>query len=114
MSSSEQRSPATVEGLRLGAGFAASERDEVVGWLSKLDRRLRRFDADGVDLELSVKGRDTTQQQVVLEAWIAGHERFVATSREAVLKDAVREARDELWRQIDHAVGKRRDARRRG
>lgn len=99
--------PATIEQLRLGAGFADDERDEIASRLSKLDRRLKRFSADAVDMELSVKARDTNEQHVVLETRIAGYERFVATSDEPQMKDALNEVRDELWRQVDDAVNKR-------
>lgn len=105
--------PATLERLRLGTGFADDERDQITSRLNKLNRRLKRFDADAVDMELSVKGRDTNEQQVVLETWIAGYERFVATSREPEMKDALNEVRDDLWRQVDDAVNKRTTRSRR-
>jgi ribosome-associated translation inhibitor RaiA len=101
------RTPASMEQLRLGTGFAESEREEVVTRLRKLDRRLKRFDADATELEISVKGRDSNEQQVVLEAWLPGLDRIVAVSKEPKVKDALLEVRDELWRQIDDAVGKR-------
>lgn len=103
----KDRTPASTRQLRLGNGFTAGEREEVIGRLSKLDRRLKRFDADATDLEVSIKGRDSNEQQVVLEARVPGYDRFVATSREAKLRHALRDVRDELWRQIDDAVTKR-------
>lgn len=102
------------EQLRLGAGFREDERGEVVARFSKLDRRLKRFDADATALEVSIKGRDTNEQQVTLEARLPGHDRFVAVSQEPRLKDALNDVRDDIWRQIDDAVNKRTDARRRG
>ncbi|MBW3561404.1 MAG: HPF/RaiA family ribosome-associated protein [Actinobacteria bacterium] len=106
--------PATVDEIRLGAGFSDEEREDVVSRLRKLDRRLKRFDEDAVDLEVSVKGRDTNEQHVVLEARVAGYERFVATSTEPQMRDALNEVRDEIWRQIDDAVNKRTSKARRG
>lgn len=103
---------ATVDQLRLGAGFHPDERDEIVERLRKLDRRLKRFDADTVQLELSVKGRDSNEQHIVLEARVGGLERFVVTSREADLKDALNDVRDDLWRQLDDALGRKVAARR--
>lgn len=105
--------PASVEQLRLATGFAASERDRILETLRKLDRRLARFPADEVDMELSVKERDTPSQYVVLEAWIAKKERFVATSREADLRDALMDVREDLWKQIDKAVNRTIDRKRR-
>lgn len=105
--------PATVDQLRLGAGFSDDERDDITSRLSKLNRRLKRFRADVVDMELSVKARDTIEQHVVLETRIAGYERFVATSDEQSMKDALKEVRDDLWRQIDDEVNKRTSKARR-
>lgn len=103
----QHRTPAGVAQLRLGIGFNNGERDDVIARLSKLDRRLRRFDADAVNLELSVKARDTNEQQVMLEAKIAGFDRFLAISRQPLLKDALNDVRDDIWRQIDDAFDKK-------
>ncbi len=105
--------PASTSQLRLGSGFHEAERDDVIARVSKLDRRLQRFDADATELEISVKGRDSNEQHVVFEARIPGHDRFVATSREPRLKDALNDVRDEMWRLIDDAVTRRDDARKR-
>lgn len=107
--------PASVDRLRLGTGFAESERPKILELFRKLDRRLQRFPADEVDLELSVKERDTPAQSVVLECWIAElrGERFVATSTEPDLRDALMECREDLWRQIDRAISRRIDQQRR-
>lgn len=110
---SAQAGAASVDLLRLATGFAARERDEIVALMRKLDRRLARFPADEVDLELSVKERDTPSQSVVFEAWIAKNERFVATSREQDLRDALMDVREDLWRQIDKAVNRTIDRSRR-
>lgn len=105
--------PASTAQLRLGSGFHDDERDEVVARVSKLDRRLQRFDADATQLELSVKGRDSNEQHVVFEARLPGHDRLVATSSEPRLRDALNDVRDDMWRLIDDAVTKRDDARKR-
>jgi hypothetical protein len=105
--------PASTEQIRLGAGFQSDERSDIVNRMRKLDRRLQRFDAEATDIEVSVKGRDSQEQQVVLEAWLPGHDRFVAVSREAKLKDALNHVRDEMWRQIDDAMSRKVSARRR-
>jgi ribosome-associated translation inhibitor RaiA len=95
---------ATVEtSLRLGNGFAQDERGPIVeGWAS-LDARLRSFDAGSVDMELSVKERGEASQRTVLEAWISGQTRVVATSSEPDLARALHEVRDDLIRQLTDA-----------
>ena len=97
-------STATVEAsLRLGNGFAQDERGPIVeGWAS-LDTRLQSFDAGTVELELSVKERGEPSQRTVLEAWISGQTRIVATSNEPDLAQALHEVRDELIRQLTDA-----------
>lgn len=98
---------ASLAQLRLGRGFTDAERDRVVDRLSQLDRHLRRFPADGTSLELVVKDRDTPSQVVTLELWVPNYPRFVASSKEHDLRDALADIRHDLIRQIDDAVGKR-------
>ena len=51
-------------------------------------------------MELSVKERGKASQRTVLEAWIAGQSRVVATSNEPDLARALLEVRDDLIRQL--------------
>lgn len=91
--------------LRIVPEFRTTEHPRVLNRLSgRLDRRLSRWTSAQVEMELSVKERDTNSQRVVLEAWIAGHDRFVATSTDNNLHRAVAEVRDNLVRQINRAV----------
>lgn len=100
--------PASVEDdLRLGDGFAENERERIVERLEKLNRRLKRFPADGTSLELSIKDRDQLSQKVTLECHLPGFPLLVATSRERDLRDALIEIREDLWRQVDEAVNRR-------
>lgn len=102
------------ERLRIVPEFRTDEEDHLRQLMtSKLERRLSRFDAEQVELELSMKGRDTAEQRTVLEAWISGLPRFVATSNELDRDKAVKEVRDDLHRQIDKHVTKQESARRR-
>ncbi len=103
---------ASLRQLQLGAGFSADERARVVDRLSKLNRRLKRFPADGTQLHLSVKERDTPAQSVTLECRVPRFAPFVATSRESDLRAALMDVREDLWRQIDDAVTKRREGAR--
>lgn len=95
---------ATVEeSLRLGSGFGQHERAQIVAGWASLDSRLRSFRAGSVDMELSVKERGEASQRMVLEAWIAGQARVVATSSEPDLGQALNEVRDDLIRQLTDA-----------
>jgi ribosome-associated translation inhibitor RaiA len=111
---SEPSTPANVESsLRLGSGFAADERDSIVeGWAS-LTSRLESFDQGTVELELSVKERSTPSQRTVLEAWIVGSHRLVATSELADLDQALVEVRDDLIRQLSDAKNRTEPRNRR-
>lgn len=106
--------PATVEQIRLGTGFNEDERGRILEVFRKLDRRLKRWTADQVDIELAIKERNTSSQSVTVECWIAdnGNSRFVATSTEQSLHDALMDCREDLWRQIDDHVTKLTDSRR--
>jgi ribosome-associated translation inhibitor RaiA len=103
---------ASLRQLRIGEGFSESERDRVLARLQKLDRRLRKFPADGTELVISVKDRDSTSQKVTLECDLPHFRRIVATSTEPDLRAALMEVREDLWRQIDDAVNKRKEIAR--
>jgi hypothetical protein len=98
---------ASLAQLALGHGFEAAERGRIVERLEKLNRRLKRFPADGTWLEISVKERDTPSQSVTLICELPGYARFVATSSEQQLRDALMDVREDMWRQIDDAVTRR-------
>lgn len=95
------------ERLRLEGGVRQEERPQVVAALSKLDRRLSRFDPAAVELVLKVKERRTPTQSTVLECSVAGWPRLVATSTATELERALAEVRDELSRQLNDVVDKR-------
>lgn len=99
--------------LRIVPEFRTDEHEHIRALLTnKLERRLSRFRPEDVEMELSVKGRDTSEQRTVLEAWIAGLPRFVATSTELDRDKALKEVRDDLHRQIDKHVTKQEGSRR--
>lgn len=103
-----RRRGASLEQLRVGFGFEESERPRIVELLRKLDRQLQRFPAEAVDLELTIKDRDTTAQKVTLEAWLPNMPRVVVTSREHSLRDALMDVREDLWRQLKETLDRRR------
>jgi ribosomal subunit interface protein len=101
--------------LRVGPQFDPSEYDKVAEVVAgRLDRRLERFDDEQLELEITVKDRDTPQQRVTLECWIAaaGRTRFVGTSKQADLWAAVRETAEDVQKQVNKFLSKREDARR--
>lgn len=96
--------PATVAArLRLGSGFAAAERPDILERLSSLDHALAAFAADVVELELSMKDRDRPGQSTTLQCWVAGWPRLVATSSQPAFVSSLVEVRDDLRRQLDDA-----------
>lgn len=103
---------ASLAQLRLGAGFTEGDRERVEQRLEKLNRRLKRFPAEGTELWLTVKDRDSTSQQLTLECLAPRYAPLVATSNEPDLRAALLEVREELGRQINDAVTKRREGHR--
>jgi ribosome-associated translation inhibitor RaiA len=95
--------PTVADTLRFANGVTPAEYDHVFAVMARLDDRLRSFPAGTVDLQLSVKERDTPSQRTTLEAWIAGQQRLVATSEHSDFDAAVAEVRDEMIRQITDA-----------
>jgi hypothetical protein len=111
----DTQAPATVDAcLRLTSGFSADERPRIIDTFTKMDSRLKRWSAEQVDMELSIKERESSSQQVTLECWIhaGGDTRFVATSREGLLQDALMDCREDMIRQIGEFVDRQVDARR--
>lgn len=103
---------ASLAQLRLGAGFTEDDRQLVEERLGQLNRRLRRFPAEGTELLLTVNDRDSTAQRVSLQCLAPRYAPFVATSNEPDLRAALREVREDLSRQITDAVSKRRGGHR--
>jgi hypothetical protein len=99
---------ASVEQLRIEFGFEESERPRIVDVLRKLDRQLRRWSPDAVDLTLSIKDRETQAQKVTMEVRVPNLPRIVVTSKEPVLRDALMDVRDDAWRQIKEQLARRR------
>jgi ribosome-associated translation inhibitor RaiA len=91
------------EALRFGGGLATEERDHVLRVLGALDARLRSYRPGSVELELTIKERDTPSQRTTLEAWISGRPRLVSTSSHTDATLALAEVRDDLIRQITDA-----------
>jgi ribosome-associated translation inhibitor RaiA len=100
--------------LRIVPEFRPDEYDRYRGVVfGNLGRRLERWEPEQVELELSVKERDTNSQRTVLTCWLHGAPKLVATSTQADLDRAVIEVRDDLRRQITRFVDKRDASRTR-
>lgn len=108
----ETRADGRLDRLRLATGFATSEREEIVAQFAPLGARLRSFDDDAIDMELSVKERDGADQRVTLEVWIAGRPRLVSTSSRRDLRAALQEVRDDSVRQIEDGTTREEGSRR--
>lgn len=102
---------ASLDNLRLGDGFHDDERERVLGRMNQMNRQLRRFPAEGTELTLSVKQRDTTAQTVRLELLAPHHAKMVSTSTEGDLMAALADVRSDMIRQINDAVDKRKGGR---
>lgn len=101
--------------LRIVPEFRSNEHDKVRALLldGKLARRMAHWSAEDVELEISVKDRDTSKQRMALECWISKAPKMVATSTRANLEAAVLECRDELHKQVDKFITKKESERRR-
>lgn len=104
--------PDPLDKLRIETGFKANEHAWVIDQFGALGTRLRSFDAESVDMELSVKERGGADQQVTLELWAPGVPHMVATSSRDELGAALQEVRDDLVRQVTTVVEQRADHRR--
>jgi ribosome-associated translation inhibitor RaiA len=97
----------SVDKLSLGQGFTQAERPRVLARMEKLNRHLKRFHADNVWLELSVKDRETPAQVVTLSAELPGLGRLVTTSKENDLAAALADVRDDMVDRIRDGMEKR-------
>lgn len=105
-----------IDNIRVLPGFDADDHDEVRQLLGNLEGRLSRWEPDAISGEISVKERSTASQRVTFELWIAaeGRTRFVGTSSQRKLQSAVREARDDVRRQVERFVDRTNSRERRG
>ncbi|NLJ55378.1 MAG: HPF/RaiA family ribosome-associated protein [Intrasporangiaceae bacterium] len=88
--------------VRLGGGFAEYDRHLIETTLQQL---LSRVATSGRawQMELSVKEREKPGQQVTLEAWVPGQEKFVATSNLENVRDALNDVGADVLTQFDRA-----------
>jgi ribosome-associated translation inhibitor RaiA len=92
--------------VRLGGGFSEGDRTLIATTLSQLLSRVATSDMLW-ELELSVKDRESPGQQVTLEAWVVGKDRFVGTSSEEDLRAALNDVGADVLRQFNKARDRR-------
>lgn len=95
-----------VDKVRFGGGFSEKDRPLVADTLSQALGRFSHSDA-AWEMELSVKDREAPGQQVTLEAWVPGKNRFVATSQEEDLRAALNDVGADIRRQFQKARDRR-------
>jgi ribosome-associated translation inhibitor RaiA len=93
--------PVLASSLRLAGGLREGELPHLLAALAPLEKHLARWNADQVDLQLSVKDRGRPEQHVTIEAKLGGWPLLVARAADVDLDRALHQARDELIRQIE-------------
>lgn len=96
-----QRHELLDEVLRLGAGFKEGERPWILEALVGIAPHLARWEPQEAAVEVSVKDRDSREQQVTLRAGLPGLPPLVAVAADRSLDRALAEAKRELIRQIE-------------
>jgi len=93
--------------LHVSGGFSEAERQRVLDGLAELAPHLSRWDPANMELDVSVKERDTKEQKVSIRAILPGYPVLVATAVDRDLDRALADARRDLIRQIEDAKKKR-------
>jgi ribosome-associated translation inhibitor RaiA len=93
--------------IHLSGGFSGPERRWVLDALAGLEPHLSRWDPADMKLDVSVKHRDTKEQQVTLRAELPGYPPIVAKAVDRDLNRALAEAKRELVHQIEDEKKKR-------
>jgi ribosome-associated translation inhibitor RaiA len=93
--------------IHVGAGFTEREHPYVRETLSALRPHLGRWNADDVDVEVSVHDRGGKEQSVTLRTTLPGFPPLVANAADQDLTRALGEAKRELISQIDRHLSER-------
>lgn len=93
--------------LRLSGGFAEADRRWLLEALAGLETHLSRWQPGEMFVDVSVKHRDSKEQQVTIRAELAGYPPLVAKAVDGDIKRAVAEAKRELIQQIEDEKKKR-------
>jgi ribosome-associated translation inhibitor RaiA len=93
--------------VHLSGGFAEADRPGVLDALAGLAPHLSRWDPAEMDLDVSVKHRDSKEQTVSLRATLPGYPPLVAKAVDQDLHRALAAAKRELIRQIEDEAKRR-------
>jgi ribosome-associated translation inhibitor RaiA len=93
--------------LHLTGGFTPADRDRLLRVLGPLAKHLARWKPEQIELQASVKHRDSKEQKVTLEVVLPGLPPLVASSVDRDIDHALVEARKDLIRQIEDAKDRR-------
>lgn len=107
MSSAEARTGILDQILHVSGGFSEAERQRVLDALADLTPHLSRWDPADMELDVSVKERDSKEQKVSIRAILPGFPTLVATAVDRDLDRALADARRDLIRQIEDEKKKR-------
>ena len=88
--------------LHMGAGFIAKERPHVLEALATLAPHLGRWDPNDISVEVSLQDRGRKEQRVTLRTTLPGLPSLVAVADNLDVTCALREAKHELIRQLEH------------
>jgi ribosome-associated translation inhibitor RaiA len=88
--------------LHVGAGFTAKDRPHVLAELATLRSHLGRWDPLNVNLEVSLQDRGRREQRVTLRTTLPGFPPLVSVAENGDISRALREAKHELVRQLEH------------
>jgi ribosome-associated translation inhibitor RaiA len=93
--------------LHVSGGFSEAERQRLLHALAELTPHLSRWDPADMQLDVSVKQRDSKEQKVSIRASLPGYPTLVATAVDHDLDRALADARRDLIRQIEDEKRKR-------
>ena len=88
--------------LHVGAGFAAKDRPHVLEELAVLGSHLGQWDPQVVGLEVSLQDRGRREQRVTLRTTLPGLPPLVSVAENREITRALRDAKHELIRQLQH------------
>ena len=88
--------------LHVGAGFTAKDRPHVLQELATLGSHLGRWNPQDVSLEVSLQDRGRREQRVTLRTTLPGLPPLVSVAENGDISRALREAKHELIRQLEH------------
>jgi len=93
--------------LHVSGGFSEAERQRLLDALAELAPHLSRWDPADMELDVSVKQRDSKEQKVSIRAILPGYPTLVGTAVDRDLDRALADAKRDLIRQIEDEKKKR-------